>query len=202
MRKRQEAQLAKGNHEPGARSQEPGARSQEPGARRESGAAQRRIGREGGAEEAARGRHVKRGKRRRKKAKVFDGTRTRNLPLRRRMPYPLGHEDTTRGTHHTHNHTNDTQHTHNKQQTTNNKQQTTHYILHTTHAPITTNNNKHIYILLRGARGTIAFSFLSLLIHASCSLTPSLYHPHDPLTNTKMKKETHTERAKEHHTTK
>lgn len=26
--------------------------------------------------------------------KVLDGTRTRNLPLRRRMPYPLGHEDT------------------------------------------------------------------------------------------------------------
>lgn len=27
--------------------------------------------------------------------RVFDGTRTRNLPLRRRMPYPLGHEDST-----------------------------------------------------------------------------------------------------------
>src|SRR6218665_1727460 len=33
------------------------------------------------------------------KREVFDGTRTRNLPLRRRMPYPLGHEDTI--AHHT-----------------------------------------------------------------------------------------------------
>ena len=37
------------------------------------------------------------------KEKVLDGTRTRNLPLRRRMPYPLGHEDTTTAlTHNTH----------------------------------------------------------------------------------------------------
>ena len=32
-----------------------------------------------------------------KEEKVLDGTRTRNLPLRRRMPYPLGHEDTMEG---------------------------------------------------------------------------------------------------------
>ena len=40
--------------------------------------------------------------RRWQKQKVHDGTRTRNLPLRRRMPYPLGHADTMWGRHHTH----------------------------------------------------------------------------------------------------
>ena len=34
---------------------------------------------------------------------VSDGTRTRNLPLRRRMPYPLGHGDASRQTHRNHN---------------------------------------------------------------------------------------------------
>ncbi len=43
-------------------------------------------------------------KRMEKKREVLDGTRTRNLPLRRRMPYPLGHEDIITTYCPTHNH--------------------------------------------------------------------------------------------------
>ena len=35
---------------------------------------------------------------------VYDGTRTRNLPLRRRTPYPLGHADTISIISNTHDH--------------------------------------------------------------------------------------------------
>jgi hypothetical protein len=68
--------------------------------------------------------------------KVFDGTRIRNLPLRRRMPYPLGHEDIT----YTHAQTQHIIRTHNKQQTTNNTQHTTH------NKQQTTNNTQHTNI--------------------------------------------------------
>src|SRR5687768_6092051 len=90
----------------------------------------------------------------RKKEKiVFDGTRTRNLPLRRRMPYPLGHEDTrvlahtlhkhiqTNRTHTTHNKRTTTQphtHTHNKHTRANNSTPRTH---NTTHTPKATPTN-------------------------------------------------------------
>jgi hypothetical protein len=77
------------------------------------------------------------------KREVLDGTRTRNLPLRRRMPYPLGHEDnTTLPTHKTHkitnNNTNNTQHT-NKYEYIISR---IHYILHT--PTYTVHRYKHI----------------------------------------------------------